>query len=204
MRFTPNHAKKILKSEKGYMALDFVFAISLIGGAMVIALSLCLTLTVIEVTQYIAFSTSRAYYAADESEAAQEAHAMKKYDDLMTHSVLKKMLNSSWFKIDAPVVGDHTADYDDVLAGKTHNPLKGAEIKIEAKLLGFRVPFFGKTTSSGDGLKTAVNSFLGREPSTEECSRMTRERWNKIKKMAGTGAGGLPDNGYFTIEDNGC
>ena len=195
---------KILRNQRGVLTMDVVFAFALVAGTMLITLALALTLTAIEVAQYIAFSTSRAYYSANATPQAQEAQAQAKYDELIAKKPFQALFQSRWFELKFSGAGDFRGSFDSAIAGKTYNPLWGTEVQISVKILGFNVPFFGKTSTSDQGLKTAVNSFLGREPSTEECLRFNAERWKKLKDLVGTGANPLPDTGYFIIADNGC
>jgi hypothetical protein len=92
---------------------------------------------------------------------------------------------------------------EDAIAGRGSNMLWGTDVRINAKVLGFRVPFFGSTTESGEGLQTAVNSLLGREVSDEECLNFNAQRWEKIKALAPQSQA-LPNSGYSVLADNGC
>lgn len=191
-----------LRNQKGFLALDFVFGLSLAGGALLIALAMCLTLTVIEVAQYVAFSTSRAFYAAHASPEAQANQAFGKFTELTSKPVMKSLFRGNWFSLSFMGADDYTPTYNDVTAIKSHNPLQGTEVQVDAKILGFNIPFFGRTTSTGEGLQTAVNSYLGREPSNRECREFNKKRWEKLKAAADASA--ISSQIYYVIADNGC
>ncbi len=194
--------KKHIRNQNGILTLDLIFALSLTLGGMIIVFALSMTLTSIELAQYIAFSVSRDYLPAHVNPEKQTALAQLKYDELMAKPALKAFFQPGWFELKFLGARDYQPDYDDVISG-SHNQMSGAEIQLRAKLLAFNVPFFGRT-ADGDGLQTKVNSYLGREPTAAECIEMTSQRWKKIKESLNIGGYNIGDNGYFPITDDGC
>lgn len=200
-----------IKNEKGILTLDLIFGLSLALGGMIIVFALCMTLSAIEIAQYVAFSTSRDYLAGHVNESAQRSLAGKKYSELVNSPAFKNFFRKGWFEL-TPVnqfrngaIGDYKSEYDDVITG-SYSPFFGTEVRLQAKLLSFNVPFFGPTTSSDQGLSTRVNSYLGREPTAEECINMTAQRWNSIKQEAANSNSGFVPTGaaYYLIVDDGC
>lgn len=193
-----------LRSQRGVVALDFIYGLVLITGGFAITLSIAFTLSVIEVGQYVAFSTSRAYLPTRFAIADQAQAAEEKFNQLMDEPGLRPLRKSDWFAFEFTGARNFRAEYSDALAAQRgSNMLDGTEIRIEAKILGFNIPFFGPTTSSGEGLSTAVNSILGREVSDEECLAFVQQRWEKIKRLRPADRA-IPTGEYHAISDNGC
>ncbi len=195
--------KSTLRNKQGILTLDLVFALSLTLGGMIIVFALALTLTSVEVAQYVAFSVSRAYYPAHISIEKQENLAQAKYESLIAKPAFKALFRPNWFELKFLGARDYQSENEDIISG-SHNPMSGAEIQIQAKLLAFNIPFFGRTSKNEAGLKTKVNSYLGREPSTQECLQMTAKRWKKIKENINLGEFNIGDKGYYIITDDGC
>lgn len=197
-----------LRNQRGILVVDFMFSMVLILGLSGLLFVLCFTLSVASMTQYVTFATARNYTVAHITQAAQVDRANAKYNELINHPVLKPLYTNGWFAVDAtPGVGDHTQ----LVPGFTEatqgvNKFWGAGTSFTAKVLAFSIPFFGSTTpdddGSGDGFKTYLGSYLGREPTTEECLNFTASRWNAIK---GLGPGyGTNGGSYFPMTDDGC
>lgn len=192
----------VIKNQKGILILDSIFSMSLVLGAAAVVFALTLTLSVIEVAQYVAFSTSRAYYPAHITPERQRQLAEEKFNQLENLPAFRSLFKGGWFEIKLVDIRDFKDQYAGNISGN-HSPLSGAEIEIQAKVLSFNVPFFGRT-SSDDGLKTKVNSYLGREPSRAECMAVNQERWRKIKENVNLAGFSIGDAGYAVIADNGC
>lgn len=191
-------------NQRGMVTLDFIYGLILVSGGFLVAIVIAFTLATIEVGQYIAFSTSRAYLATRFSVTDQEAAAEAKFDLLMSEKSLASFRKGDWFEFTFTGARDFRGEYSDsVDSGRGTSMLQGTEVLINAKVLGFKIPFFGSTTESGEGLSTAVNSLLGREVSDEECLNFNQMRWRKIRALAPQGQA-LPDSGYAVIADNGC
>ncbi len=197
-----------LRNERGILIVDFMFSMVLILGLSGLLFVLCFTMSVASMTQYITFATARNYTVGHITQAQQVERANAKYNELIAHPVMKPLYNNGWFAVDArPGVGDHTQ----LIPGFTEatqgvNKFWGAGTSFTANVLAFSIPGFGSTTpdddGSGDGFKTYMGSYLGREPTTEECLNFTNNRWNGIKQL-GPGYG---TNGgtYFPMTDDGC
>jgi hypothetical protein len=215
---TPRYSSQssLLKNEEGSLALDFVFAFTLIFGFTTIMLSLSLTLTAVEMTQYLTFTSARAYYAAHMDPPAQREQAQKKYDTLLQSDAYSFLSRGSWFVLSGPYIGDAT-DSPELESykqtGGNPNRFEGAVTYFTARILSFSSPFFGSTDPDGDGsgsrFSTHVGSYLGREPTVQECIEFTKNRWKKIRSLAVAGGGksystGTSDSAYTVIVDDGC
>ena len=198
-----------LKNQRGILVVDFMFSMVLILGLCGLLFALCFTLAVASMTQYVTFAASRNYTVAHISQAAQIERANAKFNELINTSVMKPLYTNGWFVVDArPGVGDHTQlvpEFSEATQGV--NKFWGVSTTFTAKVLSFTIPFFGSTTPDGDdgsgaGFKTLIGSYLGREPTTEECLNFTANRWNAIKALnPGYGTNG---GSYFPMSDDGC
>jgi len=199
---------KTLRNQQGFLTVDFLFSIVLILGLSGLLFVLCFTLSVASVTQYVTFATARNYTVSHINQAQQVERANQKYTELINHKVLKPLYTNGWFAVDArPGIGDHTQlipGFQEATQGV--NKFWGAGTSFTAKVLAFSIPGFGSTApdddGTGNGFNTYLGSYLGREPTTEECLNFTAARWNAIKNL---GPGYSTQGGsYYPQTDDGC
>lgn len=202
-----------LRNERGILSVNFLFSMVLILGLAGLMFVLCFSLSVASMTQYVTFSMARTYAAGHLSEGAQRELANKKYQELINNPVLKPLYNNGWFSVDpTPGIGDHTTiipGFQEAAQGV--NKFWGAGTTFTAKILSFTIPFFGSTApddETGEGFKTYLGSYLGRDPTTQECLNFTAARWSAIRALTVTGGAsystGTPAGGYFPQTDDGC
>lgn len=198
-----------MRNQRGMITVDFIFAMVLILGMSGLMFALTMSLSVAAVTQYIVFASSRNYLVGHINLQKQEERARLKYQELINNDVFKPFYKNGWFQVSAePTLGDHVRivpEYEAATGGK--NKFWGAGTTFVAKILDFRLPFYGSTVPDGDGtgsgFTTRLGSYLGREPTTQECIDFTAARWNAIRNLDGryANAGG---GGYFPMTDDGC
>ncbi|MGE0526803.1 MAG: hypothetical protein AB7G93_19665 [Bdellovibrionales bacterium] len=204
---------KRLGSEAGLITVDFLFALVLILGFTSLMFVLSFSLSVASLTQYITFAAARNYAVAHLDRAAQEQRAQLKYRELIENPVFTALYSNGWYQIDAqPNIGDHTQtnpEFQDATSGV--NLFWGVGTTFVARVLDFRIPFFGSTApdsdGSGSGFKTYLGSYLGREPTTQECLDFVAARWDAIRRLSGSGASyssGTGGSRYYAMTDNGC
>ena len=174
-------------NQRGIITVDFMFAIVLILGLTSLLFVLSFTLTVASVVQYATFAAARNYAAGNIDLATQEARAQAKYKAVISNPTFKPLFTNGWFTVDAAAtVGDHTK-VSDVPASGSGNEFWGASTQFTAKILDFKIPFFGSTAPDGDGsgsgFKTKMASYLGREPTEKECTDLGAQRWSQIQKL---------------------
>ncbi len=210
-----------VKNERGALTIDFVFAFILVMGLAAILLALSLTLTVASVTQYITFASARNFNAAHRNVDSQNALANQKFDSLMALQTFAPLFNGTWFVVEKGIpTAAHTkprmmltdmepeafAGYGEgTTSGNT--TFWGTYANFNAKMLDFKIPFFGSTTDNDDGFKTIIASYLSREPSSWECRKFMAEKWNAIRKLSVSGADNYETGGsgnFTLITDNGC
>lgn len=200
-------------NQRGIITADFMFAMVLILGLSGIMFAISLSLTVASVTQYITFAAARSYMAGNIDEARQEQMAQEKYQELAGNKVFKPLFSGSWFQINSkPDVGDISKIVPGFKDSYQWNEFWGVGTTFTAKILDFRIPFFGATDPNGDGsgknFKSYMGSYLGREVTVDECQKWVAQRWNYIRKLSVQGGASYStdssaDN-YYPITDNGC
>ena len=206
-----------MRNQKGFITIDFLFAFVLVMSFSTLLFALTMTLSVVEVTQYVTFAAARSYMPSNINAQQQEIRARIKYQQLTESPVLKPLYAGNWFAITKdPEVGDITAlKFPQYRQPGPEDPnlFWGVGTTFTAKILDFQVPFFGATNPEGDGsgsgFQTYIASYLGRDPTTAECYNFNVERWRAIRNLPASG-GAAPyststqDQGYFLVTDNGC
>ena len=184
--------------------LDFVFSLVFAIGFSTVFFSVAVTLSLVEVAQYVTFATARSYAAAHETKDLQTKLAQAKFADIMDVSSFKTFLGSNWIKIGEPQLGDFSDDYD--AASETDNRIYvGARIAIDAKLLHLQVPFLGPTIEDSGIGKATLNSYLMREVSTTECrEQFTSQRFQQLKNIDSVYQATPNSQAEKLITDNGC
>lgn len=205
----------MMKNQSGFITVDFIFAITMLVGLTALLFTVTFTLSVASVTQYITYSAARNYQAAHITQDLQAERAKAKYEELINNAVFKPLYSQNWFKVDAdPTIGDHTKvfpEYDAASDGV--NTFWGVGTRFVAPILDFKIPFFGSTApesdGSGNGFATYLASYLGREPSEEECLKFTADRWSAIRRLSVSGgasydSGNYSSDAYVPMADDGC
>ncbi len=211
-----------LKNQRGVTTVDYLFSFVLVSGFSLVILTFSATLSVVEIVQYMAFASSRNYFASHTTEDQQKAAARKKFAELKANSVIAPLLNGGWFSVpDDSLIVDFNipAKYNDYQGYAPSDPrlnlVHGVIVEFSAKILDFQIPFFGatrKTDSGGgsekSGFTTHITSFLGREPSFEECRQFGNARWGHIKNLQNTVGAAAYSKATSAqaveINDNGC
>jgi len=197
-------ARNILKNERGILTLDFMFALVIAFGFTTIFFALSLTLSMVEVTQYISFAAARCYAGAHETVGAQQALAQNKYKQLMAIPVFKTLFATGWFTLGQPTIGDFNSEYPQGSESADSATFIGARIKFTAKVLDVRLPFLGSTAGDSNTGVANISTYLMREVSTTECREtFARNRFVKLKALAAEYKG-TPSQGSALMPDNGC
>lgn len=195
-------ALAVVANESGLITLDFIFALMVSIGFMMVFFSVAVTLSLVEVGQYVTYATARAYAGANETEGMQQDLARSKYAEVMKLSAIKTFLGSDWMKLGAPQLGDFTDEYNEP-ADRDNAIFVGARITIDAKLLHLQVPFLGTTADDSGVGQATLNAYLMREVTTSECrEQFNRMRYQQLKTMGNYSS--APGATAKLITDNGC
>lgn len=204
-----------LRNERGIMTVDFIFGMVLVLGFTVLLFSLSMTLTMVEVTQYITFSAARNYGFANISQAEQESAGAQKFGQLISHPTFAPMYRNGWFVLqeqpDIGHIGSQFPEYEANLSDK--NMFHGVGTQFTAKMLDFKIPFYGSTSNidggGESGFKSYIASYTWREVTDQECNDFEIARWPAIAALRSqTGGSGYATHSSlakaFPIPDNGC
>jgi hypothetical protein len=185
------------RNEKGFITLDFVFASLLIFGLSSVIFSFGMTLSIVEVVQYMSFASARQYNLAHLDEPNQRQRAEAHYQNLISNPIFRPLVENGWFEVGQVQLGDHN-DLFEPEAG--YDNFWGARIPFSAPILYKRIPFVGTTGQDRNAFQTTVQSFLAREPTFVECRDFMDQRRQAFANIFGqTNA----DEAHIMM-DNGC
>lgn len=194
----------MLGNERGSLTIDFLFATVLVMGVSGLLFALCFTLTVVEISQYIAFSTSRNYASSHFNEETQKAMAESKFNQLVFESPWKVLFKrDGWFNLSYINTGDFREEYPNDIT-EDNAKFWGTVLEIESKVLDFKIPFYGSTNPEDNAFKAKITSFLGRESTAEECVDFHNQRFEEIKKLNTKFGTNIPNKQVASFYDNGC
>lgn len=220
------HSSNRLRDQRGILSVDFLFAMTMAAVLCMMMFAFTTTLSMIEIAQYIAFSTSRAHAAGHHDQQRQQELGQAKFDSFTnqgSYPALSPLLLNNWFEIDSRSFeirgggqssGGSALTFGDLYPENDFSiPQTGVRFRFRAKILKMNLPFLGALAEEDD-FGTWVTGFLIREPTSEECraSMETNIRYSAIKKLDAMNrfqqAVSIPnsrgDSAYFPLEDNGC
>ncbi len=187
----------LLNSQKGLLTLDFLFASVMIFAFSAILFSFAMTLSVVEVVQYVSYAAARNYNLGHLDEDRQKERARQKFNQLISNPAIVPMLNNGWFTVGEVQIDDFNDEYQ---PNPDSDNFVGVRIPFSAPILYKRIPMLGTTGSDQDSFRTNIQSFLAREPSFRECQAFMSQR---AQQMAALGFS-FDTNAVAIIMDNGC
>lgn len=208
--------KNKLNNTSGFVTADFIFSFLLATMMTVLLFAMCFSFTIVEISQYIAFSSTRAAIPARKNYAEQRARIDTQYQRLTTNPVLSPLLTNGWFTLAIRDIrfnqtpnDDYRDEYD--RTGAILLPAAGIRLTLTAHILSLNLGPLGQIQSEeGDGFSLTLSSLLFREPSQEECQSIIQSRYQRILNLDSTtytvlgGVGTSGPGSYFPMEDNGC
>ena len=206
--------KNYFLSQKGSLAIQFLFGWVLLMGFVAIFAALTLTLSVAEVVQYITYTSSRQFMLGHLDEDQQIAAATNKYNKLTTNTKLCSFFrhcnSNGMFTINESAEIGLNRNFNQGGQGSPYL-FMGVWTVFKAELLDINIPLWGSTTegSSKDEIFTSnIGSYLGREPSVMECESFNavRLKWihenhKRYYQVQPRISPADANPGYF---DNGC
>ena len=198
---------------KGSLTVQFLLGFVLILSFVALFLMMTLTLSVSEIVQYITYSSSRQLFLGHSDKSAQIEKAKKKYDKLTKEDFQFKFDDNFLIKI-TPVDdwgpntfrGLNNSQAGFAVQPNEPNLFYGVWTDFNPKLLSVDT-LWGSTDIPDPELKTTIGSYLGREPTKDECEKFNQERWNKIQgwiNNAGVLRPRTSSNSDGADSDNGC
>lgn len=192
----------------GFITIDFIFALVAVFGLSTLLFALTFTLSVVEVVQYITFSSARSFYAAHFNTEKQKEMGVNKFQSLITNRDFAPLFRpGGWFELKGgPGIEESlSGTWDELYPGNSNLTGKsylGSRVKLVANLMNIRIPLIGNT---GDKPFTAnVSSFLSREPNEDECLDFMAQRLGKLLEKPEFAASTSVPKTYFYTPDNGC
>jgi hypothetical protein len=209
-----------LKNKNGFLTADYLFSFIAGFGLFMIIFGITMTLTVTEVVQYIAFSTSRAQASSHVDRSKQEAMARNKFNELKKNQILNFVFSSGWFDVKLESIrsggadntganGTFSDDYPDRRAGSRRVPAVGVRIQLETFILSQKNPILGNSSDGETPFQTKITGLMIREPSQAECRKQTSYSARylsilKLDEVRYSHLGTIPAATYIPLEDNGC
>ncbi len=185
---------------------------ALVWGFIALFAVICFTLAVSSITQYITFASARALFLGTKSlkgEGGQKEMAKQTYNDLKNKFRNEEgagIFSPDVIDIDQmPVTGINPGEKGEFIPSSSDpNLFYGAWTKFVPKVLKIKT-FFGDSGEDDAFFKTTIGSYLGREPTMDECVAFDKARWPKIKegKMHPT-VSSPPASVVIEVFDNGC
>jgi len=200
-------------NQNGFLTVDFLFAIIVSIGCLLLLLRVSISLVSVQVAQYVVYAAARAHSAGDITKQEQIDAGEKKYKSLLQDSSLVGGLLKPGDGIQkSGVIGNFNSIYnppvDNDGSNETGLPFIGARSEIKLPRLGFKVPFLGKTSDGEDEFKAHVSAMLFREPSSEDCRNFYKKenRYGEILKRdsARFNQASSFSDAYVPMEDSGC
>ncbi|GIL18798.1 MAG: hypothetical protein BroJett040_25490 [Oligoflexia bacterium] len=209
-----------MSNQSGQITVDFLFSIFMAFSLMLLFFAISVTLSVVEITQYVAYSAARAQAAGHVDPKAQEDAARGKYNQLISSSALSSFYTGGWFTVSSQseldvrqgkgALNGLTSNFQTELAGSAtsdpHGIFMGVSTKLVAKVLNMRIPMLGSTSNddADEGFATNVNAILIREPTQKECQKYYEDRAQALSQLPSGNSAFYNSQAYVPMEDNGC
>ena len=200
-----------IKNQKGQIAIDFIFALLLCAGLGAILFGMSITLTTVEITQYIAFSSARTMSAGRKNIADQVTAGTEKFNQL-AKGKFGGLYKIGWFELGDIIFKTGEGEIADKEATKGTfkedlDPgsvmMVGASIPLTMNVLSINFPMLGMTGQKED-FTTRVNAMVLREPTQEECYHFFTKRKEALRSSDFSTHPDTDTNSIYTTEDNGC
>ena len=207
------------KNNRGIITLPFLLVLVIILFFSLSFLMLSMTLTHVTITQYMTYSSARKLSLAGISQSEQLGVAKIHYEKLRAQFFNPSAYTGTgdWFLIDPNIDDKRIEDavqhfYENVGAEKneTRDPsFYGITAGFTPQALNLKIPFLMEDGSAEITQPIAISSFLGREPSKEECNEFHKARRGAIKALCSSGCPHieepiLPEVTNGSLGDNGC
>ena len=181
--------KQRKKSNQGIITIPFLLVLVIILFFTLAFLMLAMTLSHVTVTQYMTYSSARKLSLAGKNRVAQLDSAVSHYTKLRGQffKLSAYMGNTGdWFYIQ-PTLEPNEQQYSiqgDYPESNTYRKrFYGVNTRFQALLLNLKIPFLIESDSDQINEPVRISSFLGREPSQEECIEFHKQKTQEIEKL---------------------
>ena len=188
-------------ASRGSVSIQFLLVLIIIMPFILSFFQLCVTLAMGSATQYLTYATARSLSLGGKNESDQETYAKAQYDKLIRQDKLfgKSIGSSKWFAITGLKLKNKAAGGRS--SGIDRELFYGAAVEFQSHVAGLHLRFLTKDPPPPRGLTANIGSYLGREPSTDECESFIENRANEICRLYKTSC---DLNLYDKVADNGC
>ncbi len=168
----------LFATRRGSLTVQFLLGFILILSFVMLFATMTLTLAVSEITQYITYSASRALFLSAENEVKQKESAQAKYNELTAEPAFQELFKDTMFKINKPGQMGLNNDGPEGFSVNSGSPnlFYGVWTEFTPKVLMVD-SLWGSTEKDEGKLKTNIGSYLGREPTVDECKNFNDKRW---------------------------
>ncbi len=195
----------LLFSQKGSLTVQFIFAFMLVFGFIICFFYLSLTLVVGELVQYATYSSSRYLSLSHERVEEQRSASQIKYNTLLFGGGIFKSgffgaidADDKPFNLQRNIQNSAGLGLNSALPGMQmgRNLFYGVWTEFQPKGLSLKVPFWGDSVQGSEPnlFDSVIGSYLGREPSQQECENFAKDRWRMIKRVISSSPS--PPGGY--------
>jgi hypothetical protein len=200
MRFFRSRKGRESADERGQSTLEFALAMIFVIAFLLFFFQLSMIFAWGSYVHYATFMAARAYLSAGSSQDDQRSRArevivrmLKKSESLPNQDRLPAIAVGTQGQQGVDITGMDIDPTPFDSASETKSWLQGVRYTFKSKL--FLMPF-GKPSAASSGSANRITlkaeSFLGREPSDQECASGMKSQWS----------GQQQDNGSYY--DNGC
>ena len=202
--------KKFKKSSQGFLTVQFMLALVFIMFFIVSFLGLALTLVHASLTQYLTYSSARKLALGGETKSSQKDAGKNKYTTIrqdLFNTAFQTSSGSDWFYISDAGIGPNP-NYSNQESSDpgARRLFFGSYVEFKSNVTNFAVPLWTDKTS-GD-LETSIGSYMGREPSREECKNFFQNSTIPIGTSDGypsvIGGQTVTPIHFENFSDNGC
>ncbi|MBC6414915.1 MAG: hypothetical protein GDA46_00765 [Bdellovibrionales bacterium] len=176
------------KKEKGIVTIPFLFILIIFLFLILSFLFLNMTLVHVSITQYMSYSSARKLSLSDQSKSEQILSVEKHYRQLRSTFFSPRAYtdgSKDWFEllefldsrehIGSNVVSDYPEENLD------RQRFYGINLLFISYILKLQIPFLIDSPDR-PSIKARVSSFLGREPSVEECAKFYEKKYETIRQ----------------------
>lgn len=161
-----------IKRRNGSLSVDFLISISVSCLLLIFAILISLTFSLVEVAQYVAYTTAREYFIGHNTYDEHRNYAKDRYAEVTNGKFFPKgKALSEWFFVSP---ADEISFYENPnsnfnIESRTRF---GIGLTFTSKVMTMNIPFLGSvgdSSSKTGGFDFPIAAFLGREVSTQEC-----------------------------------
>lgn len=202
--------KPEIKSQRGMVTIPFLLVSMILIFLILSFLFLNMTLVHVSITQYMSYSTARKLFLASNSRGEQHQSTIDYYRDLRAKFFKPNTYtgrSGDWFAITSEI---ETTNLGDNVYGvykqtnKARERFYGVNLGFKTFILKLKIPFLSQ--KSDRFLEARVSSFLGREPSKNECVDFMEKKYESLQiKCSSSDCPGIAKVDISTaLPDNGC